>query len=91
MRIADELRIALSRAMEDAQGRRHEYLTLEHVLLALLHDPETTQLIQGCGGRIRKLEEELNLYLENEVEKLPEGVEREPQQTMAFMRACLTM
>ena len=66
-----------TRAMEDAQGRKHEYLTLEHVLLALLHDPETTQLIQGCGGKTRKLEEDLNLYLDNKVEKLPEGIGQE--------------
>ena len=41
MKVSNNLRVALSRAMEDASERRHEYLTLEHVLLALLHDPAT--------------------------------------------------
>jgi ATP-dependent Clp protease ATP-binding subunit ClpA len=84
MKIADELRIALSRAMEDAQERRHEYLTLEHVLLALLHDPDSSDLLKGCGGKLRDLERDLELYLEQEVDKLPENVDREPQQTTAF-------
>ena len=37
MNLADELRVALSRALDEATKRRHEFLTLEHVLLALLH------------------------------------------------------
>ena len=84
MRIADELRIALTRAMEDAQKRKHEYLTLEHVLLALLHDPETSQVIKGCGGNLREIEQDLDLFLEKEVDRLPEQSEEDPQQTMAF-------
>ena len=84
MRIAESLRIAITRAMQDAQKRKHEYLTLEHILLALLHDPDTTQLIQACGGKIRKLEEELDLFLENAIEKMPQNVKKEPQQTKAF-------
>jgi ATP-dependent Clp protease ATP-binding subunit ClpA len=68
MKIADNLRVALSRAMEDAGKRRHEYLTLEHVLLALLHDPETADVIEAVGGKLSGLEKELNRYLDEEVE-----------------------
>ena len=75
MKIADELRVALSRAMEDVAKRRHEFLTLEHVLLALLHDPTTVDLLEACGANVKTLETDLNAYLEAEVEKLPEGAD----------------
>ena len=86
MRLADELRVALSRAMEDAAARRHEFLTLEHVLMALLHDPVTSDILEACGADLRELETDLTTWLEAEVEKLPEGVEAEPEQTAAFQR-----
>ncbi len=86
MKLADELRIALSRALEEAAKRRHEYLTLEHVLLALLHDPDTADVLTACGTDIARLERDLVAYLESEVEKLPEGPSIEPAQTPAFQR-----
>jgi ATP-dependent Clp protease ATP-binding subunit ClpA len=85
MRIADELRIALTRAVDDAQKRRHEYLTLEHVLLALLHDPDTAKMMRSCGAKLRQIEQELTVYLDTEVESLPEHITREPIQTDAFV------
>ena len=87
MKLADNLRVALSRAMDEAKRRRHEYLTLEHVLLALLHEPSSAAALEACGAKLDKLEKELTLYLDNEVEKLPEErTELDPQQTMAFSR-----
>ena len=86
MKVSNNLRVALSRAMDDATERRHEYLTLEHVLLALLHDPATARVIKAVGGKLSKLEKDLEAYLEEEVEKLPEGKEREPTQTLSFGR-----
>ncbi len=86
MKVSNNLRIALSRAMEDATERRHEFLTLEHVLLALLHDPATAKLLKAVGGKLSRLEKELEAYLDNEVEKLPEGRTQEPAQTLAFGR-----
>ena len=86
MKLSDELRIALHRAMQDAQKRRHEYLTVEHILLALLHDPESAQMLKACGAKLSELEQALNDYLDEEMEVLPEGDDREPQQTSAFGR-----
>jgi ATP-dependent Clp protease ATP-binding subunit ClpA len=86
MKLADELRIALSRALEEAAKRRHEYLTLEHVLLALLHDPDTADVLLAVGTDIARLERDLTAYLESEVDKLPEGRPIEPAQTPAFQR-----
>jgi ATP-dependent Clp protease ATP-binding subunit ClpA len=86
MKLSDELRIALHRAMQDAQKRRHEYLTVEHILLALLHDPESAQMLKACGAKLTELESALNEYLDEEMEVLPEGEDQEPQQTSAFGR-----
>ena len=60
MKIADSLRIAISRAMEDAARRRHEFLTTEHVLLALLHDPDTADVLAKVGVDLRRLEKDLD-------------------------------
>ncbi|RME21650.1 MAG: ATP-dependent Clp protease ATP-binding subunit ClpA [Deltaproteobacteria bacterium] len=86
MNIATTLRIALTRAMEDAHQRRHEYLTTEHVLLALLHDPDTAEVLERLGVNLARLEKDLDAYLDEEVEKLPEDKVVEPQQTLAFQR-----
>jgi len=86
MNLADELRVALSRALEEATQRRHEFLTLEHVLLALLHDPTTADALAAVGCDLITLERDLAAFLESEVEKIPEGRPVEPQQTPAFQR-----
>jgi len=86
MNLADELRVALSRALEEASKRRHEFLTLEHVLLALLHDPDTADVLKAVGCDLAALEKDLTAFLESEVEKIPEGRPVEPQQTPAFQR-----
>ena len=86
MKLSKELNIALHRAMQDAQKRRHEYLTVEHILLALLHDPESAQMLKACGAKLAVLETQLNEYLDAEMEVLPDGDDREPEQTSAFGR-----
>ena len=85
MKVADNLRVALSQAMEDAHTRRHEFLTLEHVLRAL-HDPTTVRALRAAGADVGRLESELEKYLDREVEQLPEDKDLEPQQTRSFGR-----
>jgi ATP-dependent Clp protease ATP-binding subunit ClpA len=86
MKVSPNLRVALSRAMEDAARRRHEFLTLEHVLMALLHDPDTADVLARLGVKLDKLERELTAWLDEHLEALPEGEEVEPAQTLAFNR-----
>lgn len=86
MQISDELRIAIKRANADAHERRHEYLTLEHLLLALLHTPKTADMIESCGGELFALEKELDLFLDQDVEKFPEDVDRAPEHTNAVTK-----
>src|SRR4029078_12885557 len=65
---------------------RHEYLTLEHLLLGLLRDPRCVEVIKACAGKVDRIREKVLRYLEETVERLPEGVEAEPQQTIGVER-----
>ena len=84
------LEIVLTIAYREAVSRRHAYLTLEHLLYALAHDPDGERILKGCGVDMVKLRRELNDYLGDQVEKLKRGHEREPEQTAAFRRVLQT-
>src|SRR5438874_753404 len=84
------LEIVLTIAYREAVSRRHAYLTLEHLLYALAHDPEGERILQGCGADLPRLRKELNEYLEASIEQLKRGHEREPEQTAAFRRVLQT-
>src|SRR5215470_1521098 len=86
MRISRELEIALGLAMSEARRRRHEFLSIEHLLYALLHDSDVTEIIRHCGGDVAALKRALEQYLEERVDKLPPGLDMQPQQTVGFQR-----
>jgi len=84
--IAKELQTSFRNALEEARKMRHEYLTLEHLLLALTKDARTREVLKGCGANVKRLQERLETFLEETVERLPEGAEAEPQQTIGVER-----
>ncbi len=84
------LEIVLTIAYREAVSRRHAYLTLEHLLFALAHDSEGERILQGCGVDLARLRRDLNEYLNDMVEQLRRGQEREPEQTAAFRRVLQT-
>jgi ATP-dependent Clp protease ATP-binding subunit ClpA len=84
--ITKELQATLNLAIEEAVHRRHEYLTLEHVLLALLRDPIGAKVIRNCGGNIDWLRSELETFLASRIAQLPEGGEQPPESTPGFQR-----
>jgi len=84
--LSPELQATLQRAVEDVRVRRHEYLTLEHLLLAILDDPSGADIVTKCGGDIDRLRGDLERFLDEEVDELPEGEEAGPDQTLAFQR-----
>ena len=84
--LSPELQATLQRAVDDVRTRRHEYLTLEHLLLAILDDPSGADIITKCGGNADKLRGELERFLDEQVDELPEGEESGPDQTLAFQR-----
>jgi len=84
--IAKALQDSFRNAMEEASRMRHEYLTLEHLVLALTKEPRTREVLKACGANVKRLQERLENFLEETVERLPEGEEAEPQQTMGVER-----
>jgi len=84
--LSPELQQTLQRAVEDVRSRRHEFLLLEHLLLAMLDDPAATNIIRHCGGDVRKLRLDLERYLTDKVEVIDEEADGMPEQTLAFQR-----
>ncbi len=82
--LSPELRETLDAAIQDTRRRRHEYITLEHLLLALLDDPSAREVMLGCNADLDELREELETVLEANVPKLDE--EGEVQQTVGVGR-----
>jgi ATP-dependent Clp protease ATP-binding subunit ClpA len=78
--------VVLHIAFREAVSRRHAYLTLEHLLYALAHDPDGERILGAVGADLGLLRRNLNTYLDQSVEQLPRGQEREPEQTIAFRR-----
>ena len=80
------LEIVLTVALREAISRQHAYLTLEHLLYALLHDPDGERILAACGADLPALRKALATFLDESVERHKRGGEREPEQTMAFRR-----
>src|SRR6478752_10493511 len=84
--ITKELESSLRLAFAEAKARRHEHVTLEHLLYSLLRDPVASRLLRACGAKLPELRRELEQHLDATLEALPEGTERDPDQTRAFQR-----
>ena len=86
MHLARSLEASLTLAVHEARRRRHEFLCIEHVLYALLHDDRVVEVIEACAGDVDRLKQDVGDYLDNQLEALPPGAEVTPQQTVAFQR-----
>ena len=84
--IAKELQASFRQAIADAKAMRHEYLTLEHLLLALTREPKTQKILVACGANVKRLRQRLEKFLAETVERLPDSVSAEPQQTIGIER-----
>jgi ATP-dependent Clp protease ATP-binding subunit ClpA len=82
--LTKELEETLGAAVDEAVLRRHEYVTLEHLLFALLNDRVGRDVLVNCGADVEKLSKDLNDYFEDTVEKLPENVQLMPELTSTF-------
>ncbi|HUB08082.1 MAG TPA: ATP-dependent Clp protease ATP-binding subunit ClpA [Myxococcales bacterium] len=86
--IAKDLESTILGAFQEARERRHEYVTLEHLLYSMTGERNGIRLLLGVGADPKALRNDLDAHL-GELEQLPEepqGLRREPEQTMAFRR-----
>ncbi|MBK6750191.1 MAG: ATP-dependent Clp protease ATP-binding subunit ClpA [Pyrinomonadaceae bacterium] len=79
-----ELEETLSFAVDEAVRHRHEFVTLEHLLFALLEDAAAREILFNCGAEIDEIGRALQEYFEKTLEKMPEGVKSMPELTSTF-------
>ncbi len=81
-----ELRMALEASLREAESRRHEYVTPEHLLFALLFEPSARRVLLGCGADLDRLQHFLEKFFAKDLPQLPAGEEAEPKQSLGFQR-----
>ena len=84
--LSKELEFTLNLAFKEAREKRHEFMTVEHLLLALLDNPTASEVLKSCGADIEKLKKELTAFLDETTPLLPAHDNRETQPTLGFQR-----
>lgn len=81
-----ELEQTLNQAFREARGNNHEFMTVEHLLLALLDNNISREILLACGADIPALKIELDTFLQETVPLLPPNDDRDTQPTLGFQR-----
>ncbi len=81
---SQDVQIAFSLAVREAQRRNHEFLTTEHVLYAMLFDEHGQEILQACGGDIDSLRLDIELFFDQHLESLEQTDENMPEQTVGL-------
>ena len=82
-----ELEVTLNLAFKDARVSRHEYMTVEHLLLALLDNREAARVLRGCNVNLDVLRQDLRAFIDTTTPLLPEHLEdTDTQPTLGFQR-----
>ncbi len=84
--ISKELSVTLGFAVREAKRRRHEYVGIEHILYAILHDGNGVEIIEGCGGDVEQIKTSLEEFFREKMDIIPDGDEYVLQQTIGFQR-----
>ena len=84
--IDKELNAVFGFAVKEAKKRNHEYICVEHMLFAILHDTLGIDIINGCGGNIDNLKKSLEDFFDNTIDTIPAQNDYVLQQTMGFQR-----
>ncbi len=84
--INKELELTLEATIRDAKARNHEYITVEHILFALLHNERGIEIITGCGGSVSAIRAALEEFFDRNVSKVSVAADSYPQPTVGFQR-----
>jgi ATP-dependent Clp protease ATP-binding subunit ClpA len=84
--ISKDLEIMLGAAAREAHIRHHEYLSLEHLLFAIIHHQKGEEVIMACGGNPERLKSKIVTFFETHLERLPEDRKEGPQPTAVLQR-----
>jgi ATP-dependent Clp protease ATP-binding subunit ClpA len=87
MLLSKELELTINNAFVEARAKRHEYITIEHLLLALLADNSANQVLSACAADIDRLKKELGEFVDSTTPVVnTEEEDREAQPTLGFQR-----
>ncbi len=84
--IAQELEVSLHMAFMDARQKRHELITVEHLLLAMIDNPTAAKVLRACGAKFDVLRSDLNGYIEEHTPTVSGAEEVDTQPTLGFQR-----
>jgi ATP-dependent Clp protease ATP-binding subunit ClpA len=84
--IGQELELSLHMAFVEARQARHEFITVEHLLLALLDNPSAAEVLRACACNIEDLRKSLQTFVSDETPVLPQSSEADMQPTLGFQR-----
>ena len=83
--LSHELEFTLNQAFKQAKQNRHEYMTVEHLLLLLIDSPSAATVLRACGADLDPLKTELDEFVQEHSTLLPEGTDtRKCSQPSAF-------
>ena len=84
--IAQELEVSLHMAFVEARQKRHEFITVEHLLLALLDNPTAAEVLRSCGANMDELRKNLTQHITEQTPRIAADREVDTQPTLGFQR-----
>jgi ATP-dependent Clp protease ATP-binding subunit ClpA len=84
--LSSELEFCLNEAFQSARERRHEFMTVEHLLLALLDIPKVHEILKACNSNVGQLRRQLTEFIDEATPLMPLDEEGEVQPTLGFQR-----
>ena len=84
--IAQELEVSLHMAFVEARQKRHEFITVEHLLLALLDNPTAAEVLRACGANMDELRKQLTQHIAEQTPRIAQDRDVDTQPTLGFQR-----
>ena len=84
--LSKDLEFSINLAFREARDRRHEFMTIEHLLLALLDNPAAAEVLRACGAHLDRLKRDLQIFIRDNTPILRADDPRETQPTLGFQR-----
>src|SRR2546426_7277000 len=86
--IAQELEVSLHMAFVEARQKRHEFITVEHLLLALLDNPTAAEVLRACGANMDELRKNLTQHIVEQTPRIAADRERSEEHTSELQSPC---
>ena len=83
---SEDLKVALNEAFKNARSKRHEYVTPEHILLALLDEKQAVDVLNNVGADVDTLRKKLDEFIDAHTPQIPPGDDRQAEPTLGFQR-----